>query len=66
MLAHHFRLAEAKARRHDLTRRLRDAFANDESIGDLRQHFEAAPAYRPPVAKRYLVNDATSRSSVSC
>jgi hypothetical protein len=23
MLAHHFRLAEAKARRHDLTRRLR-------------------------------------------
>jgi Protein of unknown function (DUF3987) len=59
MLAHHFRLAEAKARRHDLTRRLRDAFANDEPTGDLRQHFEAAPAYRPPVAKRYLVNDAT-------
>jgi putative DNA primase/helicase len=47
------------ARRHDLTRRLRDAFANDEPTADLRQHFEAAPAYRPPVAKRYLVNDAT-------
>jgi putative DNA primase/helicase len=59
MLAHHFRLAEAKAHRHDLTRRLRDAFANDEPTADLRQHFEAAPAYRPPVAKRYLVNDTT-------
>jgi hypothetical protein len=44
---------------HDLTRRLRDAFANDEPTADLRQHFETAPAYRPPVAKRYLVNDAT-------
>jgi uncharacterized protein DUF3987 len=51
-LAHHFRLAEAKARRHDLTRRLRDAFANDAPTADLRQHFEAAPAYRPLVAKR--------------
>jgi Protein of unknown function (DUF3987) len=59
MLAHHFRLAEAKARRHDLTRRLRDAFANDEPTADLRQHFEATSAYRPPVAKRYLINDAT-------
>ena len=59
MLAHHFRLAEAKAHRHDLTRRLRDAFANDEPTADLREHFEAAPAYRPPVAKRYLVNDTT-------
>jgi hypothetical protein len=59
MLAHHFHLAEARARRHDLTRRLRDAFANDEPTADLRQHFEATPAYRPPVPKRYLVNDAT-------
>jgi putative DNA primase/helicase len=59
MLAHHFRLAEARARHHDLTRRLRDAFANDEPTADLRQHFEAPSAYRPPVGKRYLVNDAT-------
>src|SRR5215510_3654890 len=34
MLAHHFHVAEARARRHDLTRRLRDAFANDEPTGD--------------------------------
>jgi Protein of unknown function (DUF3987) len=59
MLAHHFHLAEARARRHDVTSRLRDAFANDEPTAGLRQHFEATPAYRPPVAKRYLVNDAT-------
>lgn len=64
MLAHHFRLAEAKARRHDLTRRLRDAFANDEPTADVRQHFEGAPAYRPPVAKRYLVNSAEASAEM--
>ena len=56
MLAHHFRLAEQKARRQDLARRLREAFANEESAERLRAPFEAAPRYAPPAAKRYLVN----------
>ncbi len=59
MLAHHFRLAEQKARRQDLARRLREAFANDEPAEALREHFEARPRYTPPVEKRYLVNDTT-------
>jgi len=59
MLAHQFRLAETTARRHDLARRLREAVANDEPTDALREHCEAAPRYRPPVAKRYLVNDTT-------
>jgi Protein of unknown function (DUF3987) len=59
MLAHHFHQAEARAHRHELSRRLRAAFENDEPTADLRQGFEATAAYRPPVPKRYLVNDAT-------
>ena len=59
MLAHHFRLAEQKARRQDLARRLRDAFANDASPEALREPFEAAPRYTAPAEKRYLVNDTT-------
>ena len=59
MLAHQFRLAEAKARRQDLARRLRAALEHDGATEDLRQHFEAAPRYTPPAAKRYLVNDTT-------
>jgi putative DNA primase/helicase len=59
MLAHHFRLAEQNARRHDLARRLREAFANQESADRLREHFEAAPRYTLPAEQRYLVNDTT-------
>ena len=59
MLAHQFRLAEAKARRQDLARRLRAALEHDGATEDLRQHFEAAPRYTPPATKRYLVNDTT-------
>jgi hypothetical protein len=59
MLAHHFRVAEQKARRHDLARRLRAAVEHDGLTEDVQQQFEAAARYTPPVAKRYLVNDTT-------
>jgi Protein of unknown function (DUF3987) len=59
MLAHHFRVVEAQARRHDLARRLRAAFEHDGPTEALRQQCEAAPAYTPPVEQRYIVNDAT-------
>jgi putative DNA primase/helicase len=59
MLAHQFRLAEAKAGRQDLTRRLRAALEQETSTDELRDQFEAAPRYTPPVEKRYLVNDTT-------
>src|SRR5215470_20392239 len=59
LLAHHFRLAEQKARRHDLARRLREAFANDAPTEDLREHFDAAPRYAVPRETRYLINDTT-------
>src|SRR5712692_8177369 len=58
MLAHHFRVAEQKARRHDLARRLRAAVEDEVPTEELRQQFEAM-RYTPPVAKRYLVNDTT-------
>ena len=58
MLAHHFRVAEQKARRHDLARRLRAAVEDEAPTEELRQQFEAM-RYTPPVAKRYLVNDTT-------
>jgi len=59
MLAHQFRLAETKARGHDLARRLRAALEHDGSTQDVQQQLEAAARYTPPVAKRYLVNDTT-------
>ncbi len=59
MLAHHFRLAEQKARRHDLARRLREAFANEERPEDLRDQLAAAARYTPPAERRDLVNDTT-------
>ena len=59
LLAHHFRLAEQKARRHDLVRRLREAFANDAPTEDLREHFEASTRYAAPRETRYVVNDTT-------
>jgi putative DNA primase/helicase len=59
MLAHHFRVAEQKARRHDLARRLRAAVEHDGSTENVQHQFEAAARYTPPVAKRYLVNDTT-------
>ena len=58
MLVHQFRLAETKARRHDLARRLRAALEDEAPTEELRQQFEAM-RYTPPVAKRYLVNDTT-------
>jgi hypothetical protein len=58
MLAHQFRVAEQKARRHDLARRLRAAVEDEGPTEELRQQF-AAMRYTPPVAKRYLVNDTT-------
>jgi len=61
-LAQHFGMAEQKARRFDLARRLRTAFANDEPTEELRQQFEGAPRYTPPVERRYIVNDTTLRS----
>ncbi len=57
-LAHQFRLAETKARRHDLARRLRAAVEDEAPTQELRQQFEAM-RYTPPVAKLYLVNDTT-------
>jgi len=59
MLAHQFRLAEQKARRHDLVRRLREALAHDEPAEPVREAFEARARYTPPVERRYLVNDTT-------
>ncbi len=59
ILAQHFRLAEQKARRHELARRLRDAVAHEEPTEALREPFEGAPRYTPPVEQRYLVNDTT-------
>jgi putative DNA primase/helicase len=58
-LAHRFRLAEDKARRHELARRLRAVLAQDESTDDLRQQCEAVPRYTPPTERRYVVNDTT-------
>src|SRR6266851_2930744 len=58
MLADRFRVAEQKARRHDLARRLRAAVEDEVPTEELRQQFEAM-RYTPPVAKRYLVNDTT-------
>ena len=58
MLTHQFRVAEQKARRHDLARRLRAAVEDEAPTEELRQQFEAM-RYTPPVAKRYLVNDTT-------
>src|SRR6266542_3392032 len=58
ILTHQFRLAETKARRQDLARRLRAAVEDEAPTEELRQQFEAM-RYTPPVAKRYLVNDTT-------
>ncbi len=58
-LAQHVRVAEQKARRHDLARQLREAVANQEPTEDLREPVEAARRGPPPVELRYLVNDTT-------
>ena len=58
-LAHHFHLAEQKARRHDVAQRLRAAVANEESTEDLREHFATVSRDTPRAERRYLVNDTT-------
>jgi putative DNA primase/helicase len=52
-------LAEQKARRHDLARRLRDAVAGEEPTAVPREPVAAARPESPPVEQRYLVNDTT-------
>src|SRR5260370_41633978 len=56
-LAQHVRVAEQKARRHDLARQLREAVANQEPTEDLREPVEAARRGPPPGGLRDLVND---------
>jgi Protein of unknown function (DUF3987) len=58
-LAQRMWLAEQKARRHDLARRLRDAIAGEEPTEALREPVAAARPGSPPVEQRYLVNDTT-------
>jgi putative DNA primase/helicase len=59
-LGQRVRVAEQKARRHDLARRrLREAVANQEPTEDLREPVEAARRDPPPVELRYFVNDTT-------
>src|SRR5260370_425583 len=58
-LAQRMGLAEQKARRHDLARRLRDAVAGEEPTEAPREPVEAARPESPPVEQRYLVNDTT-------
>src|SRR5712671_5044743 len=58
-LAQRIRVAEQKARRHDLARRLRGAVANQEPPEALQEPVEPARRDPPPVELRYLVNDTT-------
>ncbi len=58
-LAQRMWLAEQKARRHDLARRLRDAVAGEEPTEAPREPVEVARPDSPPVEQRYLVNDTT-------
>src|SRR5260370_28259645 len=51
-LAQRMRVAEQKARRHDLARRLREAVANQEPTEDLREPVEAARRDPPPGGRR--------------
>lgn len=52
-------MAEQKARRPELARRLRDAVANQEPPEALQEPVEPARREPPPVEQRYLVNDTT-------
>ncbi|HYR73598.1 MAG TPA: DUF3987 domain-containing protein, partial [Candidatus Acidoferrum sp.] len=58
-LAQRMRVAEQKARRHDLARRLREAVADQEPTEEPGEPVEAARRDPPPVEQRYLVNDTT-------
>src|SRR6266852_4021845 len=58
-LAQRMWLAEQKARRHDLARRLREAVAEQEPPEALQEPVEPARRDPPPVERRYLVNDTT-------
>jgi len=48
----------ARAREQTLTRRLREAVAQDDPTDDLRYAFEV-PEVPPPRERRYVVNDTT-------
>ena len=58
-LAQRIRVAEQKARRHDLARRLGDAVASQEPTEAPQERVEPARRDPPPVELRYLVNDTT-------
>ncbi len=58
-LAQRMRVAEQKARRQELARRLREAVANQEPPEALQEPVEPARREPPPVEERYLVNDTT-------
>src|SRR5260370_31414010 len=62
-LAQHVRVAEQKARRHDLARQLREAVANQEPTEDLREPVEAARRGPPPAEVRDLVNHTTPQKA---
>jgi hypothetical protein len=57
-VAHRFRRAAHRAREQALTRRLRQAFEQDEPTAELRYAFEV-PEAPAPGERRYVVNDAT-------
>src|SRR5712691_471409 len=57
-VAHRFHHAEHRAREQALTRRLRQAFEQDEPTDELRYAFEV-PEAPAPGERRYVVNDAT-------
>jgi putative DNA primase/helicase len=58
-LAQRMRVAEQKARRQELARRLREAVLNQEPPETLQEPVELARREPPPVEQRYLVNDTT-------
>lgn len=58
-LAQQVRVAEQKARRHELARRLREAIAGEVPTEPLPEPEEAARRNPPPAEHRYLVNDTT-------
>ncbi len=57
-VTHRFRHAEHRAREQALTRRLREAVAQDDPTEDLRYAFEV-PEVPPLRERRYVVNDTT-------
>src|SRR5207248_10135555 len=57
-VTHRFRHAEHRAREQALTRRLREAVAQDDPTDDLRYAFEV-PEVPPLRERRYVVNDTT-------